>query len=62
MKASEIRTLPVEQIQETLKIQKEEYQQMRFNNGLVSLKSPIELRHVRKTIARLETVLHEKKQ
>lgn len=60
MKACEINARSVEEIQEALKDQKDQYQQMKFNHAVVALKKPIALRNFRKIIARLATVLHEK--
>ncbi|XOD68284.1 MAG: 50S ribosomal protein L29 [Flavobacteriales bacterium Tduv] len=60
MIVSKIRELSIQEIRETLKVQKEEYQKMKFNHGIISLKTPIELRHIRKNIARLATILREK--
>ncbi|XOD69119.1 MAG: 50S ribosomal protein L29 [Flavobacteriales bacterium AspAUS03] len=61
MKASEIRTRSIEQIQDTLKIHKKQYQQMKFDHHISSLKKPIELRCSRREIARLATILCQKK-
>ncbi|XCI75684.1 MAG: 50S ribosomal protein L29 [Flavobacteriales bacterium] len=60
MKASEIRTHSIEQIQNTLEIQKRKYQQMRFDHHIMPLKNPIDLRYTRRDIARFTTILHQK--
>ena len=60
MKASDIRELTVEDIQAKLAEEKANYEKMRINHKMAKNENPIQLRFMRKTIARLNTELAKK--
>lgn len=60
MKASEIRELTVEDIKAKLEETLMSYEKLKLNHKMSSIENPIELRNMRKTIARLNTELTSK--
>lgn len=60
MKASDIKELTVEDIQEKLVEEKANYEKLRINHKMAHIENPIQLRYMRKTIARLNTELSKK--
>lgn len=60
MKASEIRELTIEDIQAKLEEEKANYDKLRINHKMAQIENPIQLRYMRKTIARLNTELTKK--
>ncbi len=61
MKASEIRDLPDEELLARLEAQKEELFNLRFQGATGQLDNPMRLKHVRHDIARILTVLRQRK-
>jgi len=61
MKASEIRDLSDSEIQDKLKDLKEELFNLRFQMATGQLENPMRIRQVRKDIARVQTIIHERK-
>ncbi|HYO60344.1 MAG TPA: 50S ribosomal protein L29 [Actinomycetota bacterium] len=59
MKASEIRDLPVDEIQQRLSDTKEELFNLRFQNATGQLDNYKRLTQLRKDVARLKTILRE---
>ncbi len=59
MKASEIRDLPVDEIQQRLVDTKEELFNLRFQNATGQLDNYKRLTQLRKDVARLKTILRE---
>jgi large subunit ribosomal protein L29 len=59
MKMHEIKELPLPELEHRLKDLMEEYQNFRFQHATRQLDNPLRLRHVRRDIARLKTVLNE---
>ena len=59
VKASEIRDLPVEEIQQRLADTKEELFNLRFQNATGQLDNYKRLTELRKDVARLKTILRE---
>jgi large subunit ribosomal protein L29 len=59
MKASDIRDLPVEEIQQRLTDTKEELFNLRFQNATGQLDNYKRLTQLRKDVARLKTILRE---
>ncbi|MBQ1991625.1 MAG: 50S ribosomal protein L29 [Clostridia bacterium] len=57
MKASELRNLSVEELQEKLKSLKEELFNLRFQLAINQLENPMRISAVKKDIARVQTVL-----
>ncbi|MEE1055803.1 MAG: 50S ribosomal protein L29 [Acutalibacteraceae bacterium] len=59
MKASELRELTNEELQEKLKSLKEELFNLRFQLAINQLENPMRISAVKKDIARVQTVLTE---
>jgi large subunit ribosomal protein L29 len=59
MKMHEIKELPPAELEHRLKDLMEEYQNFRFQHATRQLDNSLRLRHVRREIARLKTVLNE---
>lgn len=57
MKASELRELSVEELQEKLKSLKEELFNLRFQLAINQLENPMRIKAVKKDIARVQTVM-----
>jgi large subunit ribosomal protein L29 len=60
MKTSEIRDLTTDVIQKRLNDAREELMRMRFQQATGELTDPTRLRHTRRNVARLLTVLNER--
>ena len=60
-KARELRELPVEQLESKLTEAREEEFRLRFRSATEAIDNPIRFRLLRREIARLETVLREKR-
>lgn len=60
MKASEIRELSVEELEKKLADLKKELFNLRFQHAINQLDNPHKIDDVKKDIARVMTVLHEK--
>ncbi|MBR2280180.1 MAG: 50S ribosomal protein L29 [Ruminococcus sp.] len=59
MKASELREIPVEELETKLKDLKEELFNLRFQLAINQLENPARIKAVKKDIARVSTVLRE---
>lgn len=59
MKASEIRKMSVQELQDKLKDLKEELFNLRFQLAINQLENPMRVSAVKKDIARVKTVLRE---
>jgi large subunit ribosomal protein L29 len=57
MKQSEIKELSVEELQEKLAIMKKNYTDLKLAHAISPLESPMQLRKVRRTVARIATEL-----
>lgn len=60
MNIKEIREMSTAQLEKTLKEQKEELFNLRFQHSINQLDNPMKIVETKKTIARLLTVLREK--
>ena len=60
MKAAELKTLTVEQLNEKLKELKTELFNLRFQHAINQLENPHKIADVKKDIARVMTILQEK--
>ena len=60
MKASDIRDLSLEDIQAKLQEEKAAYDKLRLNHKMAQIENPVQLRYMRKNIARLNTELTKK--
>ena len=61
MKTSEIRELSVKEIEERLENEKTLVFRQRMNHAISQLDNPTKIRETRRNIARLETILRQKK-
>ena len=60
MKANELRKMTSEELEHKLSELKDELFNLRFQNATVQLENPIRIRKVKKTIARVKTILNER--
>ena len=60
MKVNEIRKLSDKEINEKIVSAKEELFNLRMKQATGSLENPTRIRELRKTVARLKTILHER--
>ena len=60
MKANEIRKLSTEEINKKIAESKEELFNLRMKQATGSLENPARIRDLRKTVARLKTILRER--
>ena len=60
MKANELRNMSSEELQAKLKELKEELFNLRFQNAINQLENTHRIAYVKKDIARVMTILHEK--
>ena len=61
MKTAEVRALSVEELSEKIETAKAHYNQMLLNHAVSPLENPSEIKKARRDIARMMTVLTEKK-
>lgn len=61
MKAADIRNLSVEELQAKLAEEKANYDQLKLTNAVSPVANPVSIKQLRRTVARLNTVLNEKK-
>ena len=61
MKTAEVRALTVEELAEKIETAKAQYQQMLLNHAVSPLENPSEIKKARRDIARMMTILTEKK-
>ena len=60
MKAKEVRELPVEDLKKKVDSLEEEIFNLRFQAKMGQLTNPLQLRYVKRDIARVKTILNEK--
>ena len=60
MKAADVRNLSVEELQAKIAEEQANYDQLKLTNAVSPVANPIGIRDLRRTIARLNTVLNEK--
>ena len=60
MKAKEVKELTTAELKERLDAQKAELAQMKLQHSISPLDNPLQLREVRKTIARLATEIRQR--
>jgi large subunit ribosomal protein L29 len=56
----ELRDLPLEQLRSRLDDARHELMNLRFQQATGELRDPIQLRHTRRLIARMLTILHQR--
>ena len=59
MKIKEIREIPVDELKERVDAEVVRYQQMKLNHSVSPLANSAQIKDVRRTIARMKTVLRE---
>lgn len=62
MKAKEIRDMTVEEIRERIREESAQLEQLEFQHAIADVQNPIQMRHSRRLIARLKTILKEMEQ
>ena len=60
MKVTELRELSVEELTSKLAENKQELFNLRFQNAINQLDNPKKIGEVKKTIARIKTIIHER--
>ncbi len=60
MKAKEIRELSINEIQQRIADEKESLQHLNFQHAIADIQNPMQLKHSRRLVARLQTILTEK--
>ncbi len=60
MKIKEIRELDTKDLAERLRSEVDKLQQLRLTNAVSPLENPCQIREMRRSIARMKTVLHER--
>ena len=61
MKTTEVRALSIEELAEKIETAKAQYDQMLLNHAVAPLENPSEIKKARRDIARMMTILTEKK-
>ncbi len=60
MKNSELRSLTAEELQQRLLTEKEHLQKLKFAHAVSPIENPNNINKVRKTVARILTIMNEK--
>ena len=60
MKAKEIRDLSSEEIQQRIQEEKDQLRHLEFQHAVSHVENPLSIRHKRRLIARLRTILNER--
>jgi large subunit ribosomal protein L29 len=62
MKITEIRNMTIDELNEKLADTSKKLSQLKFNNSVQTIENPLEIKTLRRQIAKLKTILNEKKQ
>ena len=62
MKISEIRNMTIDELNEKLTDTSNKLSQLKFNNSVQTIENPLEIKNLGRQIAKLKTILNEKKQ
>ena len=62
MKITEIRNMTIDELNEKLTDTSKKLSQLKFNNSEQTIENPLEIKTLRRQIAKLKTILNEKKQ
>jgi len=62
MKITEIRNMTTDELNEKLQDSRKKLSQLKFNNTVQTIENPLEIKILRRQIAKLKTVLNEKNQ
>jgi len=60
MKSTEIRELTIKELEERIETHEDQLQKLRMNHAVSPLDNPMKLKEMRKTIARMKTILSER--
>jgi large subunit ribosomal protein L29 len=60
MKSGEIRELTIKELEERIETHETQLQKLRMNHAISPLDNPIKIKEMRKTIARMKTILSER--
>ena len=60
MKINELREISTEELKEKLASCKQELFKLRFQNAINQLENPQKIGEVKKTVARIKTIIHER--
>ena len=60
MKIAEIRQLPINELAERVQTEEMNYKQMLLNHAISPLENPAQIKTLRRTIARMKTVLRQR--
>jgi len=61
-KADDLRQLKTDELQQKLAVLMEERFRLRFRSGTEAVENPLQFRTIRRTIARIRTILRERQQ
>ena len=61
MKISEIRNMSIDELNEKLTDTAKKLSQLKFNNTVQTIENPLEIKNLRRQLAKLKTILNEKK-
>ena len=62
MKTSEIRNMTIDELNEKLTDTYKKLSQLKFNNSVQTIDNPLEIKNLRRQLAKIKTILNEKKQ
>ena len=62
MKISEIKNMPPDELNEKLTESINELKQLKFNHSVQSIENPLQIKVLRRQIARMKTIINEKKE
>ena len=62
MKITEIRNMTIDELNEKSTDTSKKLSQLKFNNSVQTIENPLEIKTLRRQIAKLKTILNEKKQ
>ena len=62
MKISEIRNMSIDELNDKLADTAKKLSQLKFNNTVQTIENPLEIKNLRRQLAKLKTILNEKKQ
>tara|TARA_B100000989_G_scaffold104657_1_gene76660 strand:- start:1758 stop:1949 length:192 start_codon:yes stop_codon:yes gene_type:complete len=62
MKTSEIRNMTIDELNEKLADTSKKISQLKFNNSVQTIDNPLEIKNLRRQLAKMKTILNEKKQ
>ncbi len=60
MKSSQIAELTLEELKDKLEVETESFDKLRMSHTVSSLENPLQIRHKRRTLARLKTELRKR--